>query len=320
MRFETNGAKGVGIVLSSNNDNHQSVTPIVPNESAYLVLHRVGSNSQGNRELRFNAKYTKTQDDVGVVAVCRAAASYIACSAILAIPQVTFAGVLIDTTRVILHEAKRDTTVVVKNEGNKPRLIQAWVDDADRKKAPFTVTPPLTRIDANKEKVLRVIRTVSQLPRDCESVFYFNVKEIAPRSNEENVLEFAIHSRLKLFYRPSNLPGKPEQAPSDLKWSVECTGDSNRLLEVSNPGAYHVTLAKIELDTPDGKQNFQPEMIKPGESFTWKLSVSKSACELATIRFTTINDYGGATTVQHAVAEIVRPQPLQADTQAGTKQ
>ncbi|KAG0185156.1 hypothetical protein DFQ28_009865 [Apophysomyces sp. BC1034] len=288
---ETNGAKGVGIVLSSNNDNHQSVTPIVPNESAYLVLHRVGSNSQGNRELRFNAKYTKTQDDVGV-----------------------------DTTRVILHEAKRDTTVVVKNEGNKPRLIQAWVDDADRKKAPFTVTPPLTRIDANKEKVLRVIRTVSQLPRDCESVFYFNVKEIAPRSNEENVLEFAIHSRLKLFYRPSNLPGKPEQAPSDLKWSVECTGDSNRLLEVSNPGAYHVTLAKIELDTPDGKQNFQPEMIKPGESFTWKLSVSKSACELATIRFTTINDYGGATTVQHAVAEIVRPQPLQADTQAGTKQ
>lgn len=37
------------------------------------------------------------------------------------------------------------------------------------------------------------------LPVDRESVFWLNVKEIPKKSAEENVLQIAVRSRIKLF-------------------------------------------------------------------------------------------------------------------------
>lgn len=48
----------------------------------------------------------------------------------------------------------------------------------------------------------------ASLPKDRETLFYFNVREIPPKSDKENVLQVALQSRLKLFYRPESIKKK----------------------------------------------------------------------------------------------------------------
>jgi P pilus assembly chaperone PapD len=66
------------------------------------------------------------------------------------------AGVVIGGTRVIYLSDKSDTTITVKNnEAAIPYLIQTWVDPFNNtgtaKKPPFTVIPPVSRLEAGQE-------------------------------------------------------------------------------------------------------------------------------------------------------------------------
>jgi chaperone protein EcpD len=63
--------------------------------------------------------------------------------------------------------------------------------------------PPLFRLDAMKEQMVRIVPTAHNLPTDRESVFYFNAQEIPAASNDDgNTLKIALRTRIKLFYRP----------------------------------------------------------------------------------------------------------------------
>ena len=46
---------------------------------------------------------------------------------------------------------------------------------------------------------------IHKLPADRESMFYFNVREIPPKSNKSNTLQIALQTRIKLFWRPKAL-------------------------------------------------------------------------------------------------------------------
>ncbi len=48
------------------------------------------------------------------------------------------------------------------------------------------------------------------LPQDRESLFYFNLREIPPRSDKPNSLQLALQTRIKFFYRPQSLVVEPE--------------------------------------------------------------------------------------------------------------
>jgi len=56
--------------------------------------------------------------------------------------------------------------------------VQSWVDSGgkNRAKAPFLITPPLFRLDAKEDNVLRVVRTGGNLPGDRESLYWLNIK------------------------------------------------------------------------------------------------------------------------------------------------
>jgi P pilus assembly chaperone PapD len=41
----------------------------------------------------------------------------------------------------------------------------------------------------------------AMLPQDREH-FYFNVREVPPKSERPNVMQLALHTKIKLFYRP----------------------------------------------------------------------------------------------------------------------
>lgn len=65
----------------------------------------------------------------------------------------------------------------------------------DKSKAPFTVIPPVSRLEPSQEKILRIIHTKGvSLPDDRESVFWLNIKNIPPSASNKatNSLEIAV--------------------------------------------------------------------------------------------------------------------------------
>ncbi|MGL4116894.1 fimbria/pilus periplasmic chaperone, partial [Escherichia coli] len=112
--------------------------------------------------------------------------------------------------RVIYDGNKKEASLTVQNKNKSEEfLIQSWVDDATgSKKTPFIITPPLFKLEPGKNNILRIVNVNPSLPQDRESVYWVNVKAI-PSQNEENegknVLQIAVRTRIKLFYRPAGL-------------------------------------------------------------------------------------------------------------------
>uniref|UniRef100_UPI00203C9232 fimbrial biogenesis chaperone n=1 Tax=Enterobacter hormaechei TaxID=158836 RepID=UPI00203C9232 len=79
---------------------------------------------------------------------------------------------------------------------------------------------PLFRMDAGKTNALRIIYNGAPLPQDRESLFWINVKTIPSSSREDiNKLQIAVNTRIKLFYRPSNLMDEPTDISKNVQWS-----------------------------------------------------------------------------------------------------
>ena len=230
------------------------------------------------------------------------------------------ANVMLSGTRVILGEKDRETSLPMRNTGTSPFVVQAWVDAGEGKnKTPLIVTPPLSRLDPGKENLLRIMRVGGELPIDRESAFWLNVKEIPQTPNQENVLQVAIRSRLKLFYRPSGLPGLPHEARTLLKWAVGAGPQGEGVvLKVGNASAFHVTLLRLTVNKGLGpgqkdQEELDAGMVPPfGElSFPIKTLERPQAIQ---INFTTINDYGSETPEEFVkVPEGVEPVSLKAE-------
>ncbi|WP_263070279.1 fimbrial chaperone [Enterobacter huaxiensis] len=168
------------------------------------------------------------------------------------------AGVIIGGTRVIYLSDKPDATITIKNnEATVPYLIQTWIDPFNNiqtaRKPPFTVIPPVSRLEAGQEKVLRIMKVEGELPQDRESVFWLNIKNIPPTSGKPNSLEIAIKTRIKLFWRPATLNITPERAASRVKWHVQ-----NRQLILENPTPLYINVMNVTVDGKDVPLNIVP--------------------------------------------------------------
>ncbi|WP_414165453.1 fimbrial chaperone [Superficieibacter sp. BNK-5] len=196
------------------------------------------------------------------------------------------AGIVVGGTRVIYASDKPDVTISIYNKDLKlPYLIQTWVDPFnkdDKSKPPFTVIPPVSRIEPNQEKILRVVKTAGELPKDRESVFWLNVKNIPPASDRTNTntLEVAIKTRIKLFWRPATLNATPESVASTVKWHID-----GKNLIVENPSPIHINVMDIIVDGKDVPLN----IIRPFEKVTLPLPAGVVGHAIIW-RF--VNDYG----------------------------
>src|SRR6478735_6841613 len=140
-------------------------------------------------------------------------------------------------------------------------LSLPWPAGAGKTRTPLIVTPPSSRLDPGMENILRIMRVGGGLPADRESVFRLNVKEIPEKADtRENTLQIAVRSRIKLFYRPSSLPGKPADARTHLKWVVSAgEGGQGAVLRIANDSAYHVTFTGLTID--GGRQEINADMV-----------------------------------------------------------
>nr|WP_227660560.1 fimbria/pilus periplasmic chaperone [Hafnia alvei] len=218
---------------------------------------------------------------------------------LLIIPQSAFAGMTISGTRVIFLGSEREKTVRTTNKGATPLLAQVWVDDGSKNddinniKVPFTVTPPIYRVEPGKGQSIRLIYNGMTLPQDRESVFWFNLLEI-PAVNEAKKntdrLELAFRTRIKIFYRPSSLKSSGVREVENLKWEII---SSMKGIKVTNPTPYFVSFDSAYITSGGIKSPLSVEMIPPYSSKDVLVNASTTqVTKVDSMNVKLINDYG----------------------------
>lgn len=219
-------------------------------------------------------------------------------SVMSALAPLAQAAISLDRTRVVFPGNEKSVSLTVRNQNHElPYLAQGWLEDEQGTKlegqSAFTVLPPVQRVEPKGQTQVKIqaMPGASQLPQDRESLFYFNLREIPPKSDKANVLQIALQTRIKMFYRPAALAeaaAKQQATPYQEQLTLTKNGDS---YTVTNPTPYFVTLigasAKKAGDVVPG---FEPLMVPPKGSA--KLGGSAAALGAAPV-LVYVNDYGG---------------------------
>lgn len=207
--------------------------------------------------------------------------------------QSVFAAIALDRTRVIYDGSQKSLSLNISNENKQlPYLAQGWIEDAQGKKitTPLTVLPPVQRIEPGAKSQVKVqgLPAASTLAQDRETLFYFNLREIPPRSEKPNTLQIALQTRIKLFYRPKALTTTSGDQPWQEKITLSKQGDS---YVVNNPTPYFVILVNGSSAVKgESVKGFEPLMVEPKSKGTLKASASVLGNSPV---LTYINDYGG---------------------------
>ncbi|PIJ48550.1 molecular chaperone [Erwinia sp. OLTSP20] len=205
------------------------------------------------------------------------------------------AAISLDRTRVIFAGGSHSMSLNITNENRElPYLAQGWIEDQHGKKitSPLLVLPPLQRVEPGARSQIRIQVTpaINQLAKDRETLFYFNLREIPPKSSKPNTLQIALQTRVKLFYRPEPLLVSADgyANPWQKKLTLSRQGDH---FQVSNPTPYYVTLAgaSATLKSPD-VAGFEPLMVAPKSRAVLKGSAAALGNHPV---ITYINDFGG---------------------------
>ncbi|MCR1554503.1 MAG: fimbrial chaperone [Enterobacter cloacae] len=210
------------------------------------------------------------------------------------------ADIVISATRIIYPESAKDVTVAMDNRGTRPLLVQTWLDDGrdstnpQELKLPFIVTPPVSRVEPQKGQTVRITWLGQTLPKDKESLFWFNVLEVPPKAKEsdnQSMLQLAFRTRIKLFFRPTGLKGEPTEAAKNLKWSQTRQGQKV-VLSAKNDSPYYVSLASASLISGGKRYEIETHYIEPFSSQTMNVKNAPLTGN-SKIIWQAINDYGG---------------------------
>lgn len=208
--------------------------------------------------------------------------------------QQAHAAIALDRTRVIYNGENTSMSLSISNQNKAlPYLAQSWVEDASGHKidAPMTALPPLQRVEPGAKGQVKIQTTgaLVALPQDRESLFYFNVREIPPKSSKPNTLQIALQTRIKMFYRPEALEIKSGENNVFQK-KLTLTKHSD-YYQINNPTPYFVTIVSAS-PSVNGETigKFKPIMIPPKGSEKMEGSVSTLGSRPV---LTFINDFGG---------------------------
>jgi P pilus assembly chaperone PapD len=216
---------------------------------------------------------------------------------ILSLAQTAYAGVVIGGTRVIYPGDKNEVSLSVRNaDSNVDYLIQSWVDNEDENnivKPPFTITPPLFRLNGDEENLLRIVNTPEKgdhkPPQDRETLYWVSVKSISgsAEGKKENQLKLSVRNRIKLIYRPKSL--SKSDAAKAYK-SLKFTRHKNSWV-VENPTPYYVSFKSLKI----GGKELAKEVAMVAPFKEKSINVPGQG----PIEWQAINDYGGYSEMAH---------------------
>ncbi|HHR6132354.1 TPA: fimbrial biogenesis chaperone [Providencia alcalifaciens] len=240
------------------------------------------------------------------IAACLMVLSYM--SSPLANANADSGGVQLGGTRVIFDGANSAGSMTVTNSSaSAVWLMRFWVSPygeesvdappaSGDKAMPFAVTPPLYRLDPKTAVQLRVNLLNDTLPADRESVYYLNNLAIPPKKGEKSYqkaiqsgLQFAVNTRVKLFYRPAAISdiAAVKAAPSKLIASVQ-----GNTMTVKNPTPYFITLSQVQVNGQSVDTSAQDTMVAPFGELQFPVSSTQG-----TLTYSAIDDRGMTTSV-----------------------
>lgn len=213
--------------------------------------------------------------------------------ALTLVVQQAYAAIALDRTRVIYNGSQKSMSVTVTNQNKSlPYLAQSWIEDSDgvKTETSFMALPPVQRVEPGAKGQVKIQGNNTQaLPQDRESLFYFNVREIPPKSTKPNTLQLALQTRIKLFYRPEALQlqnGMENDAAQKLTLTHQGDG-----FQLNNSTAYYLTIvAAASSENGSDIATFKPVMVAPKESITLGATAASLGAHPV---LTSVNDYGG---------------------------
>lgn len=206
-------------------------------------------------------------------------------------------NIIVNGTRFIYSEDSAEITIQMTNTGNYPSLAQVWLDEGNPEKlpeeisTPFIISPPIARVDAGNGQSLRIKKTVDKniVATDRESMWWLNILDI-PSADKNSVtdnsavLNLAIRSRFKFFWRPSGL-GDRQNAENKIKIIA-----NQRDITLVNPTPFFITVADIVTSSGHGLIN-EGVMVAPKSRTT--INAKQQVGQGESVVLQAISDYGG---------------------------
>lgn len=186
------------------------------------------------------------------------------------------AAFVLNSTRYVFDEKRENISVQVDNQSTQEYGGQIWIENQDQndKNVYFVPSPTFFKVADQHKQVLRILKINDALPKDKESLFWINIQEI-PKAPKEgtNALSIALHTQVKMFYRPDALKEKRENAEQQIKM---INSDGNTVLWNDTPYYFAIisvkqngTPVKVSDDIKDKLSVFAPgEKVSLGKSIT----------------------------------------------------
>lgn len=206
--------------------------------------------------------------------------------------QSTYAAFILNGTRFIYDESKKNISIEVRNQSKEGYGGQVWIEHASQSTSDpaFIPLPSFFKVGGEQTQIVRIMKITESLPNNKESIFWLNVQEIPPVSdNESNVMVVAVNTKVKLIYRPEQIKNERPNAESLL--IVEKSGNQ---LVLKNPTAYFFAAVDLKINGHKKvklSKDLMNEigMIKPFSSiYLTGLNANKGD----SITIDTIDDYG----------------------------
>ena len=191
------------------------------------------------------------------------------------------AGMVPETSLLVIDEATHSGTINVKNTDSHPSLLYTDVVDLpDDKGLKLVTTQPVVRLEPGQTQQLRFILQNSK-PLDVE-----HYKRVPPKSDDNKVkIGINIRQDLPVLIRPAKLAVVTD-AWKYLDWTASGTS-----VTVKNPSKYVVRLAQNVVLQPSGISGLLTKTyILPGETMT--VSMGKSVSGNNKVKFFPASRYG----------------------------
>lgn len=200
--------------------------------------------------------------------------------------QAYAAGMVPETTLLVIEESTHCGVMNVKNTDNFPALLYTTIVDLpDDTGVTLNVTQPVVRVEPDQQQQLRFIMESAQ-PLTVEHLKRVTFEGIPPKSNDKKIkIGFNLRQDLPVLIRPKNLPVVTD-AWKLLEWS-----GSGEHFTVKNPSAYVVRMAQNVTFLPSNAEGkLKKTYILPGE--TLEVQVPKSLAGEKSVRFYPASRYG----------------------------
>ena len=174
------------------------------------------------------------------------------------------AGMIPETSVVILNEVNGEATINIKNSDSRPALLYSQILPVENDDENLIVlTPPVARVDPGETQAIRFLLQTTE-PLKVQRLRRVVFEGTPPKDDSAGVrVNMNVRQNLPVIIHPKDLPMDKEPWRR-LKWSIQ-----NSKLQVTNPDAYVVRLDQaITLIPSNSIVQLPRSYLLPGEVIT----------------------------------------------------